>query len=146
MIWAIASHDPVAIRSVIHPRRMQCSYISDMGGPPLCEEGESEATLVDSMVTAGCEGSWARPNFDQLAADLATEPLELYLATTNHYSDYWTGELVYATNPDEPAFLLWLDDRGIGGFARLGCSTPAEWAPWSHVILRGPASPEDDAP
>ena len=123
---------------------MQCTYFGDIGAPPPCENGELEATVVDGFLLAACEGGWFRSDLDTIARGIASSELELYLVT----GPKWRGwhDVLYLDHSQDVAVAYLVSEDGIVGSVGLSCGTPEDWAARSHIILRGPAWPEDDAP
>jgi hypothetical protein len=56
----VASGDIQMLRSLIKFTTAECTELEGLGGPPKCQEGEAEGTLVEVLPSIGSEGSFLR--------------------------------------------------------------------------------------
>lgn len=140
VIEAIESGDPDAFRSVLVATAMQCTHQTAIGSPPPCEPDELEATVIDAFLVVGCEGAWIRADLDERGSRTRSHPLILAFVTAPNREGW--HELVFVEDGPELPSLYWVSADGVVGIAS-ACSTVEARAERSHVILRGPAWPED---
>jgi hypothetical protein len=57
---ALESSDPQKLRDAIHYSTLACKTVNALGGPPPCNEGEAEGTLVEVLPILGSEGGHLR--------------------------------------------------------------------------------------
>ncbi len=146
VLAAVESGDPSTIRSALRATPVQCTYAVGIGGPPECEDGQQEATVVDAFLFTQCEGGWFKTDIEALAEDLSTWDLPLLAIATASGTPDWYQVLYSDGSTDILAGrVLYLEDGYIVGWG-VSCATPVEWAEYRHIILRGPAWPEDDTP
>ena len=60
VLEAVASNDPQKLRDAIHYSTLACKTVNALGGPPPCQEGEAEGTLVEALPILGSEGGHLR--------------------------------------------------------------------------------------
>lgn len=53
---AVESGDPQKLRDEVHYSTLACKTVNALGGPPPCQEGEAEGTLVEVLPILGSEG------------------------------------------------------------------------------------------
>jgi hypothetical protein len=143
IIEAMASRDATRILDVLTVERMQCTFATDLGGPPRCPDGEPEGTVVEAFLTAGCEGSWGSADLPAAAEWLASRDAELYAIVGDEGKGGRVLITYAARSASESDTLLYLSSEGVVGYATLACSEAADFANWYPVIFRGPAWPGD---
>jgi len=57
---AVERGDPQKVRDEIHYSTLACKTVNALGGPPPCQEGEAEGTLVEVLPILGSEGGHLR--------------------------------------------------------------------------------------
>lgn len=142
VIEAMESGDPTVIRALLRTTTAQCTYAPQIGSA-LCEDGELEATSVDVFLFTACEGFWGRLDADGVAQDLASWNRPLAAVAAPPAAGDWYQLRFASESPDTfGGPVIYIEAGSIIGRGG-GCSTLEEWASWSHIILRGPAWPED---
>jgi hypothetical protein len=127
-IDAVLDRDDASLRNMLVYSQVACTAEAEgIGGPPLCEAGEPDGTLIEVVPVAQCEGFYARDGselFTELLNDEAAP--ELY-AVYNVGDDFWPPgryaamfSRVWYERPDT-AFELIIDERGITGL-HVGCA------------------------
>jgi len=68
-----------------------CTTLNGLGGPPSCEPGEADGTLVESFPVSNGEGHFARPDKIQEVFDFTAQGLfAVYVVPEDAYQkDYW---------------------------------------------------------
>jgi len=117
VLAAVESSDVQVLRDLVRFTTVGCTKAEGMGGPPKCDAGEAEGTLVTVLPLIGSEGSFMRE------ADLSNFlPIEMtgifavYSVSASAYSEeaYPAGEYaaVFATIEDQ-IFVVFHIRRGI---------------------------------
>ena len=60
VLEAVESNDPQNLRVAIYYSTLACNTMNALGGPPPCQEGEAEGTLVEALPILGSEGGHLR--------------------------------------------------------------------------------------
>jgi hypothetical protein len=60
IIDSVLNKDIERLRGLIGYLSLECGTLDELGGPPRCEEGEPEGTLVQAFPVGGAEGHYAR--------------------------------------------------------------------------------------
>ena len=143
VLAAVESGDPSTIRSVLHATPMQCTYAVGIGGPPDCEDGQQEATVVDAFLYTQCEGGWFRADLEAVAEDVSAWTLPLFAVTGPSGTRDW-HQLLYSDGSTDilHGSVLYVENGAIIGRGG-SCGPPNGWTTGHHIILRGPAWPED---
>ncbi len=120
VLEALASGDPAEIAARLRLLETACTTADGLGGPPKCDEGVAEGTLVSVFPVLGAEGTFATAEELQLVA----ESLEfaglfgVYQITTGPSPEeaYWpTGDygVILAGSRGTPAYTLLVEGGDI---------------------------------
>ena len=60
VLAAVVRGDPEELRSLIQYTNAPCTRKDGLGGPPKCQEGETEGTMLEVLPFLGAEGSFIR--------------------------------------------------------------------------------------
>jgi len=60
IIDALLNHDFSTLKELTSYTRIGCTYVDGMGGPPKCQEGEAESTILEVVPFLGPEGHHTR--------------------------------------------------------------------------------------
>lgn len=87
VLGALESSDPQKLRHAIHYSTLACKTVNALGGPPPCNEGEAEGSLVEVLPILGAEGGHLRKEEikDSFILDV-----------TNLYAIYRVSEKVFS--------------------------------------------------
>ena len=117
VLAAVESGDPQALRDLIHFTKVGCTNVDGLGGPPKCQAGEAEGTLVNVLPFLGPESSFMHE------ADIANfQPMEalgiyaVYSVSDSAYSEkaYPAGEYaVVVTTIVDQIFQIYQIREGI---------------------------------
>lgn len=106
IIEAVLANDLTAKRALIDYVTTPCTTALGMGGPPKCQAGESDGTLVEVFPILGQEGEFVRPQAIDSRLDFAVQGLyAVYRIPGDAYQEaYWpAGEygIVFIDRRDE---------------------------------------------
>ncbi|MPZ15933.1 MAG: hypothetical protein GEU73_16180 [Chloroflexi bacterium] len=57
---ALFARDLGALAGLVRYEEVACTTVQGLGGPPRCEEGEADGTVVQAFPHGACEGEWTR--------------------------------------------------------------------------------------
>ena len=88
ILGALESSDPQKLRDEIHYSPLACKTVNALGGPPPCNEGEAEGTLVEVLPIVGSEGGHLRKEEikDSFVLDV-TDLYAVYKVSEKVFSD-----------------------------------------------------------
>ena len=88
VLEAVESSDPQNLRDQIHYSTLACMTVNALGGPPPCQEGEAEGTLVEVLPILASEGGHLRKDDikDSFVLDV-TDLYAVYRISENMFSD-----------------------------------------------------------
>ena len=120
IIDAALINDRDAIQDLVHYTVTGCTHADGLGGPPKCEEGQEEGTLVEVFPIMGPgEGSYTQR--DKIDAMFPAEPKSLFavfrVSDSAYHEDYWPagryGIVLRLDGEPVPALTLRVDEGGI---------------------------------
>lgn len=97
IIDSVLAHNVVALRTLTCYLIAGCTHANGLGGPPKCEAGEAEGTLVEVVPFLGSEGHhMRRAEYEQWQGPDILGLLTVYRTSSGVYSDefYPPGEYV----------------------------------------------------
>jgi hypothetical protein len=145
LVSAAATGSSEDLLDLVQLSQLPCTTVEGLGGPPKCQAGEAEGTLVEVLPVLGPEGHHMRRT--ELSSWTGIDGAQLYAAfrtSESVYSDefYPAGEYGVAfLLPDEANVVVFQVTQD--GIVRLDYHVPQtinELLKQSEVIL-GPASP-----
>ena len=118
VLEAVASEEVEALHALLQFGRLECTLQDGLGGPPKCEEGEAEGTVVEALPFLGGEGSFLRKkNLENWKGIEVSGIYAIYEVSPEVYSDdyYPAGEqtILLASSRDDQPIALRLRDGKI---------------------------------
>ena len=117
VLAAVESGDVQALRALVRFTKVGCTKADGMGGPPKCQAGEAEGTLVNVLPLLGPEGSFIHEaelsNFQPM--DM-TGIFAMYSVSASSYAEeaYPAGEYaVMFTTIEDQIFIVFQIREGI---------------------------------
>lgn len=115
VLVAVESRDPQQLRDLIRFTTVGCTKADGLGGPPKCQDGEAEGTLVEVLAFLGSEGHFLR------AADVSDFPgvdviglYAVYKVSDAAYSEeaYPVGEyaVMFVGDENQPGIVIQIWD------------------------------------
>jgi hypothetical protein len=118
ILAAIANGDVEMLRSLIKFTTAECMQLEGLGGPPKCQEGEAEGTLVEVLPSIGSEGSfprkaeienWPGVEVSGLYAIYEVSPA----VVAEQYYPIGKYAILFVSEENHPAISLRVDNGGI---------------------------------
>lgn len=137
IVSAVARGDRAALDELVALQSVPCTTAQGAGGPPKCEPGEPDGTVVDVLALASCEGGWAResqiPSTMAQLFDGITRVHSTWATTDGIYPDVGDYAVIVTGMPDPPpgqprreiARQLVVTEENIIG-VNLGCGLTAQ--------------------
>lgn len=118
IIEAVLSNDADTLRELIRFTTTGCTHAEGLGGPPKCEDDQSEGTPVEVFPILGPEGVFIRSeNIDSIIPAGQQSLYAVYRVAADAFeADFWpAGEygIVFAGQGSAEAITLLVDESGI---------------------------------
>jgi hypothetical protein len=104
IVSAVARGDRAALDELVALQSLPCTTAQGAGGPPKCEPGEADGTVVDVLALSSCEGGWVRAS--QVPATMA----QLFDGITSVHSTWRATDRVYPEGGDYAVLLTGMPD------------------------------------